>query len=89
MPRKFSNVLKKEVCDLYLDHRDLTYKEIAKMTGVSEGSVGTILTLAKTPRRKPKHASIVFGFPQRTKNPNDKNSWGKGFAHMNLKFKKQ
>tara|TARA_R110002167_G_scaffold55161_1_gene156931 strand:- start:379 stop:645 length:267 start_codon:yes stop_codon:yes gene_type:complete len=85
MPRKFSNVLKQEVCDLYLDYRNLTYREIAKITGVSEGSVGTILTISKTPRRKPKAFSI--GFPQRTKDPNDKNSWGKGFAHMNLNMK--
>ncbi len=87
MPRKFSNVLKQKVCDLYLDYRNLTYREIAKITGISEGSVGTILTISKTPRRKPKAFSI--GFPQRTKDPNDSATWKQGFYHMNLKFKKQ
>tara|TARA_R110000764_G_scaffold82533_1_gene162884 strand:- start:581 stop:850 length:270 start_codon:yes stop_codon:yes gene_type:complete len=84
---KFSQKKKNKVIELYLDSKNYTYREIAKITKISEGSVGTILTISKTPRRKPKAFSI--GFPQRTKDPNDSATWKQGFYHMNLKFKKQ
>jgi|TARA_R110000803_G_scaffold207313_1_gene275177 hypothetical protein len=73
--------VRQEAVELY-EGTDSTYKEIASSLGIKPTTLGSILTSQDVVRRKVKGATNF-----KDTDPQLKNSWGKGFYHMNLKIK--